>query len=172
MIGTEAYFIRHGIAIARSDERADEARFLTPKGIDKTRQVAERLHDQGLQFNKLLTSPLVRAQETAEIFRAAGLSMQIEEFSSLRPGGELPDWLAWLEAWQQTRADGQSVALVGHEPDLSHWAQQLVAGSDRLSQSRPWILKKAGIIGLQVPAARQAMGGSQLFWLSPPRFLR
>ena len=91
MIGTEAYFIRHGIAIARNGERADEVRFLTPKGIDKTRQVAERLRDQGLQFDTLLTSPLVRAQQTAEILRAAGLSTQVEEFSSLRPGGELSD---------------------------------------------------------------------------------
>ena len=171
MITTKAYFIRHGIAVERNHERADEARFLTTKGIEKTRQVAQRLRDQSLQFDTLLTSPLVRARETAEILHAAGLSAQVKDFSFLSPSGELSDWLVWLEKWQQTHSDEQSVALVGHEPNLSQWAQQLVAGSDSIFQSRPLILKKAGVIGLQVPAARRAIGGSQLFWLSPPRFL-
>ena len=171
MITTKAYFIRHGIAIERDGERTDEVRFLTAGGIDKTERVAQRLRDQGLQFDALLTSPLVRARETAEILHAAGLSAQVEDFSSLSPGGELSEWLVWLEKWQQARSDQQSVALVGHEPDLSQWAQQLVTGSNIPSQSRPWRLKKVGVIGLQVPAARRAIGGSQLFWLSPPRFL-
>lgn len=171
MITTEAYFIRHGIAVDRSGERADEARFLTPKGIEKTQQVAQRLLDQGLQFNALLTSPLVRAQQTAEILHSVGLSAQIEECLSLSPGGQLLDWLIWLKKWQQARPDEQSVALIGHEPDLSQWAQQLVTGSNSPPQGRRWILKKAGVIGLQVPAASHAVGRSQLFWLSPPRFL-
>ncbi|MGB3294191.1 MAG: phosphohistidine phosphatase SixA [Phormidesmis sp.] len=171
MTTTDAYFIRHGIAVDRNGERADEARFLTPKGIAKTQQVAQRLLDQGLQFDTLLTSPLVRAQQTAEILHSAGLSAQIEEFLPLSPDGELSDWLLWLEKWQLARPDEHSMALVGHEPDLSQWAQRLVTGSNSPPQSRSWILKKAGVIGLQVPAASHAIGRSQLFWLSPPRFL-
>ena len=85
MITTETYFIHHGIAVDRSGERADEARFLTPKGIEKTQQVAQGLLAWGLQFDALLTSPLVRAQETAEILHSAGLSAQIEECFALKP---------------------------------------------------------------------------------------
>ncbi len=171
MTTTQTYFIRHGIAVDRSSERTDEARFLTPKGIDKTQQVAQRLLDQGLQFDALLTSPLVRAQQTAEILHSVGLSAQIEEFLPLSPGGDLSGWLSWLKNWQQAYPERQSVALVGHEPKLSQWAQQLVTGANSPPQSRQWILKKAGVIGLQVPAADRAVGQSQLFWLSPPRFL-
>ncbi|PZO58370.1 MAG: phosphohistidine phosphatase SixA [Phormidesmis priestleyi] len=164
MAFTEAYFIRHGIAVDRQAGIADEMRSLTPNGITKTQRVAQRLCDLGLQFDHLLTSPLTRARQTADILHTAGLSSPPEEFLPLQPGGDLLDWLTWLKA-RQTAV--QTVALVGHEPDLSQWAQQLVTGSDR----HQWILKKAGIIGLQIPNADQAIGQSQLFWLSPPRFL-
>lgn len=177
---TEVYFIRHGIAVVRAAGQDDEGRSLTSKGINETQRVAQRLSDLNLQFNTLLTSPLVRAQQTAEILQAAGLAAQIQEFLPLRPGGCLADWLSWLGEWQLactqvdytnaellTKSVNPSVALVGHEPDLSQWAQQLVCGQCPDN----WTLKKAGIIGLQVPAADRAIGESQLFWLSPPRFL-
>ncbi len=168
MAFTEAYFIRHGIAVDRQANVADETRSLTPNGITKTQRVAQRLIDLGLQFDFLLTSPLTRAQQTADILHTAGLSSPAQEFLPLQPGGNLSDWLTWLKARQTTsQTTSQTVALVGHEPDLSQWAQQLVTGSDR----HQWILKKAGIIGLRLPAADQAIGQSQLFWLSPPRFL-
>ena len=177
---TEVYFIRHGIAVDRTLEGKDEGRSLTPKGIAKTQLIAQRLSDLNLQFDTLLTSPLVRAQQTAEILRSAGLAAQLQEFLPLRPGGRLADWLTWLSEWQSAIAQptctnaelpkhlvNPSVALVGHEPDLSQWAQQLVCGQHQDN----WTLKKAGIIGLQVPAADRAIGESQLFWLSSPRFL-
>ncbi|MGB3298498.1 MAG: phosphohistidine phosphatase SixA [Phormidesmis sp.] len=163
---TEVYFIRHGIAESRTAGIDDEGRSLTPKGIAKTQQIAQRLSDLGLEFDRLLTSPLRRAQQTAEIMRDAGLASQMQEFLPLRPGGSLANWLTWL-AQRQVTAEERSIALVGHEPDLSEWAQQLVCGQ----RQTHWTLKKAGIIGLQVPAADRAIGQSQLFWLSPPRFL-
>lgn len=166
---TEVYFIRHGIAVARTAEMDDEGRSLTPKGMAKTQQMAQRLSDLGLAFDMLLTSPLLRAQQTAEILRDAGLAPQVQEFLPLRPGGSLANWLIWLGQRQCASVDSVEppVALVGHEPDLSEWAQQLVCGQRQTN----WTLKKAGIIGLQVPAADRAIGQSQLFWLSPPRFL-
>jgi phosphohistidine phosphatase len=175
---TETYFIRHGIAQARG-EVADEARSLTPQGIDKTQRVAQRLVELGLQFDLLLTSPLVRAWQTAEILQAAGLTMRVKEFLPLSPAGDIVDWLSWLEGWQFTFLEGAtaeppSLAMVGHEPNLSQWAQQLVNGdslSDRREPYDRWILKKAGIVGLELPKANDAIGNSRLFWLAPPRFL-
>ncbi len=181
---TEVYFIRHGIAIARDECLDDEARSLTQKGFAKTQRVAQRLSDLGLQFDILLSSPLVRSQQTADILHAAGLASQVQEYLPLQPGGRLLDWITWLGQWQfahsnKSIADTEdwnnsvqtSVALVGHEPCLSQWAQQLVCGQLPMLQQSSWTLKKAGIIGLQVPAAERAIGQSQLFWLSPPRFL-
>jgi phosphohistidine phosphatase len=179
---TEVYFIRHGIAVARQEGSEDEGRSLTQKGIAKTQRIAQRLSDLGLQFDTLLSSPLVRAQQTSEILQAAGLASHAQDFLPLQPGGNLLDWLIWLGQWQFAHSNANhaepwensvhtSVALVGHEPSLSQWAQQLVSGPSPTSQTSGWILKKAGIIGLQVPAAKRAIGHSQLFWLSPPRFL-
>jgi phosphohistidine phosphatase len=187
---TEVYFIRHGIAAVHDERLEDEVRSLTQKGIAKTQRIAQRLSDLDLQFDALLSSPLVRARQTSEILKAAGLASQIQEFLPLKPGGSLLDWLTWLGQWQFSHSNisaadtadtadtalwensvHTSVALVGHEPDLSLWAQQLVCGHLPISKQSNWVLKKAGIIGLQVPAAKRAIGQSQLFWLSPPRFL-
>ncbi len=167
---TEVYFIRHGIAIAREAGKDDEQRQLTEKGVTKTKRIAQRLGDLGLQFDTMLTSPLVRAQQTADILNQAGLASHVEEFLPLRPDGKLSDWLTWLGRWQSASASPPavpSVALVGHEPNLSEWAQHLVCGEPQSN----WTLKKAGIIGLRLPQAQQAIGQSQLFWLAPPRLL-
>lgn len=163
-IQTEIYLIRHGLAAERGTYTNDDERPLTDSGRKKTRQVAERLQHIGLSFETLLSSPLVRAQQTASILVDVGLAHQVEVSTTLAPDGSLQSWLSWLAEWQ--RLGHQRLALVGHEPDLSTWAQQLVIGQscDR------WTLKKAGIIGLKVPAANQAIGHSHLIWLTPPRF--
>ena len=162
---TQVYFIRHGIAAERGDYLDDNQRPLITKGIRKTEKVAQRFVDLGLSFDTLLTSPLVRAIQTAEILCQAKLANSYEVFEPLAPDGKLQDWLTWLEQWQSKTPAG--LALVGHEPNLSQWAQQLVQGST----NDHWTLKKAGIIGVTVPEAASAVGHSQLFWLAPPRFL-
>ncbi|HEY9887624.1 MAG TPA: phosphohistidine phosphatase SixA [Candidatus Obscuribacterales bacterium] len=163
---TDLYFIRHGIAAERGTYANDGDRPLTPKGEARTQAVAQRLVELGCTVDLILTSPLVRAQQTAQILLAAGLAPTLNTEPALAPEGALADWLSWLTHWQ-TQQPHSTLALVGHEPDLSHWAQQLVGGhsSDR------WQLKKAGIIGVQVPAAAAAIGHSELFWLVPPRLL-
>ena len=163
---TELYFIRHGIAAERGTYLNDEERPLTEKGRSRTANVAQRLQALGCHVDCVLSSPLVRAQQTTAILLEVGLSKTSETVHDLAPEGCLQTWLPWLSQWQATHSQSR-LALVGHEPNLSDWAQQLVTGqtSDR------WILKKAGIIGVQVPAAAVAIGRSQLFWLAPPRLL-
>ncbi|MEM0979273.1 MAG: phosphohistidine phosphatase SixA [Cyanobacteria bacterium P01_H01_bin.58] len=163
---TDLYLIRHGIAVERELYAEDADRPLTAKGQVRTRQVAQRLKNLGCQVDCIISSPLVRAQQTTDILLSVGLAQQTETLAPLTPGGNLQQWLTWLAQWQAEHPHS-ALALVGHEPDLSTWAQQLVMGqaSDR------WILKKAGVIGLQVPAAGVALGQSHLFWLTPPRLL-
>lgn len=162
---THVYFIRHGIAAERGTYSDDDQRPLVEKGIRKTENVAQRLVELGLYFDTLLTSPLVRAIQTAEILCEANLAESYQVFEPLAPDGKLQDWLTWLGQWQSIVP--ASLALVGHEPDLSQWAQQLVQGHI----DNRWGLKKAGIIGVTVPKAAEAVGYSHLFWLAPPRFL-
>ncbi len=163
----ELYLIRHGIAVERLIDTKDEERSLTEIGRQKTRKVAQRLDELGLRFDLILTSPLVRSRQTAEILYSFGLSSQMEESTSLAPDGDIYTWLGWLEQWRQVTSGSLVLALVGHEPALGEWAEILVWGEARSGL----VLKKAGIIGLTLPEAGSAVGRSQLFWLTPPKFL-
>ena len=159
------YLIRHGIATKRHQDLADEQRPLTSQGRLKTQQVAQRLCQLDLHFDLILTSPLVRARQTAEILQAAGLSTQVNLSSTLAPLGDFNQWLRWLNSWQDS--GGNSLALVGHQPDLSQWAERLVWGQPKEVLE----LKKAGVMGLTLPKTGSAAGNSQLFWLTPPKLL-
>lgn len=163
----ELYLIRHGIAVDKDSNIKDEERPLTKSGHEKTQQVALRLRDLGLQFDLILTSPLVRARETAEILHSSGLSSHLEESTSLAPDGNIQTWLSHLEQWQQAASSTLALALVGHQPNLGQWAEILVWGEARDGI----VLKKAGIIGLTIPETNSPVGHSQLFWLTPPKFL-
>lgn len=162
----ELYFIRHGLAGESGSYPNDDERPLTEEGHKKTRRVAEQLQELGLKFDLILTSPLVRARQTAEILHHAGLSKHLEESSDLAPVGALASWLTWFDTWRQ--GSGDRLALVGHEPNLSSWAEALVWGQ---SQGK-LVMKKAGVIGLNVPQVGNPVGQSELFWLTPPRFLK
>ncbi len=160
------YLIRHGIAQIATDEIEDGARSLTTEGKQKTEKIAKRLLDFGLHFELIATSPLVRARQTAEILQAVGLSSQIEECTYLAPNGDISHWLKnWLEP--RKYSPNAQIALVGHEPCLSSWAEILIWGEARARL----ILKKAGMIGIKLPETSSPLGHSQMFWLTPPKYL-
>ncbi|MBF2047173.1 MAG: phosphohistidine phosphatase SixA [Leptolyngbya sp. IPPAS B-1204] len=163
MAQIELYMIRHGLAGERGTYANDDERPLTEEGIRRTRRVAKRLHALNIRFDRILTSPLARARQTAEILQTYKLG-QLEESPHLAPGGDLSVWLSWLQQWRQS--GGDCLAIVGHEPDLGEWAEILVWGKPQ----QHLILKKAGIIGLILPEVDSPIGRSQMFWLTPPRF--
>jgi phosphohistidine phosphatase len=161
--------LRHGIAEERSPDRADGRRALTPAGRRRTAAVLERAVAIGLRVDRLITSPLLRARQTAEIALATGLTPAVELATALEPGGDplpfLPLWLAGgpVADW----GDGpraRRVALVGHEPDLGELAARLI-GAPAGSIS----LRKAGLALLEHPDAPvslpQAPGGEWLLRL-------
>jgi phosphohistidine phosphatase len=129
-MATQIYFMRHGIAADPQGYANDGDRPLTAKGRSKTQIVAQRLHQLNLHFDEILTSPLVRARQTAEILLEMSLGSQLTISASLAPQGSLRDWLAWLNAWQQL--GHESLILVGHEPDLSQWAELLIWAMSRV----------------------------------------
>jgi phosphohistidine phosphatase len=106
----------------------------------------------------------VRSRQTAEILRTSGLSSEVEESTYLAPGGDIN---AWLKSLEQRHQLPETLALVGHQPDLGQWAEILIWGEAR----DKLLLKKAGIIGLTLPKTGSLVGRSQLFWLTPPKFL-
>lgn len=165
------YLIRHAIAIDRDLTNADtivddESRPLTKLGRKKMAQVADRLQESGLKFDLIITSPLVRARQTADILLESQLSSELEISPDLAPAGNLQ---AWLDNWGSRSTDRQfsTIALVGHEPNLSEWAELLIFNKvvDR------FILKKGGVVGLKFPESRIAIGTAQLYCSIPPKFL-
>ncbi|MFP4008195.1 MAG: phosphohistidine phosphatase SixA [Spirulinaceae cyanobacterium] len=155
------YLIRHGIAAERGTYQNDEERPLVPLGFEKTQAVASRWQEIKLNFDLILTSPLIRARQTAEILQTAGLTSQIQEFSPLAPGGEIQQWLEWCDKNRYS-----NLALVGHQPDLGNWAEMLVWGSCQAKL----ILKKAGTIGLKVPEGQISLGCCEMFLLTGPKW--
>lgn len=162
---TDLYLIRHGIAAEHGTYQNDDERPLTQEGDRKTRKVASRLKELELELGIILTSPLIRARQTAEILKAAGLSQQLEECAALAPDGNIHDWITEYKTWISTAS--KPLALVGHQPDLGNWAELLIWGQAK----EALILKKAGIIGITLPLKGSPLANSQLFWLTPPKFL-
>lgn len=166
----DLYLIRHGLAgQAGSAGDCDDDRPLTTEGQFKTSRIADRLNLL-ISVDLIVTSPLMRAQQTAQILRGAGLGDRLERHPALAPGGAIEDWLAWLDR-KVTDRRGQSIALVGHQPDLGHWVEQLLWGQAPAAEEERLVIKKAGVVGLHLPALGSPLGRSQLFWLTPPRFL-
>ena len=112
--------VRH--AEAASGE-PDELRLLTPAGRDAARALGQRLAAEGLEPDAVLTSPLLRARETAlELARPAGLEPEPDE--RLAPG-------ATAEAVRAAAEErGETVIVVGHQPDCSRIAAALVGGEE------------------------------------------
>lgn len=163
---TQLYLIRHGIATERADHIKDETRPLTPIGREKTQKVAQRLTAMAIKFDIILTSPLLRARQTAEIFKDLDLTQQIVEANYLSPTGKIEEFIHW---WRQSRYNKKTscLALVGHQPNLGDWAETLVWGNFQ----GKLVVKKAGIIGLTLPDQITPIGESELFLLTSPKWL-
>ena len=162
----EVYLIRHGIAAERGTYNNEEQRPLIKKGVNRTTRVAESLLNRGLKLDLILTSPLVRAAQTADIFQQVGIAKKIETFTFLKPNRAIAEWLAWLEQYQPKHPEAK-IALVGHQPDLGNWAEMLLWGTIQGQIE----VKKAGVIGIKIPPIGTAIARSTLFLHTAPKWL-
>jgi phosphohistidine phosphatase len=153
---------RHGIAVDRDDPDCppDEARPLTPKGVKRTRAAARGLATLAAP-RLILTSPLVRARQTADLAaEALGLGKRaIKVTTSLVPDA-LPDEL--LEELMALRRN--PVCCVGHAPNLD----LVLAEALGMRERPPVRLKKAGAACLELDPGN----GSRLVWVMEPGALR
>lgn len=163
----ELYIIRHAIAqpLGQQNDFTDEKRMLTSEGRDRMREAAKGLSKLGVELDLILTSPLVRAVETAEITASAlGLDKkEIEQTANLAPGASIDE--LFTEIKRITGAE--SIALVGHQPDLGELISTIVQCDDGLAIQ----LKKGSICCLNVTETVPTLRG-QLMWLLTPRQLR
>jgi phosphohistidine phosphatase len=157
------YLVRHGIAAERGDAWPDDAlRPLTHQGITRMRRGARGLRALGVSFDLVLTSPLVRAADTAAILaKAFDPRPDVRTTAALAPGGaptRLTDVLG-------AHPKAMSIALVGHEPGLGELAAWLIGAHE------PLVFKKGGVCRIDTAAWPPDRRG-RLVWLATPRMLR
>lgn len=159
------YLVRHGIAVDRlgGEIKTDFDRPLTGEGCDETELVATGLRKLGVKPDLLVSSPLVRARQTAEIFgRVLDCREEIKICDALQPGGEIADL---YKALAKTRAN--EIMFFGHEPDMGELASKLLQGGAEFSLP----FKKCGVCRIDV-SHLPPPGAGVLKWFVTPKIAR
>lgn len=165
----ELIIIRHAVAETREDfvkkGLEDHLRPLTLKGRKRMQKVCVRMLDFVKEIDLIVSSPLTRARQTAEIVSQIYFETKVVEAPELVPHSPPQAFLKWL------RTQGRHyrrIVVVGHEPHLSAFASYLLSG-----KSESFIdLKKSGILCLELESFANAEAGSaQLLYSVPPKFL-
>ena len=164
----ELFVIRHAIAepLGKQNEFSDEKRALTGEGKNRMREVVKGLVKLGIEVDLILTSPLVRAVETAEIVGiAAGLTKkEIKLTANLAPGASPEKLFAEIKGLSGVEA----LALIGHQPDLGGVISRIIqADGSELSIQ----LKKGSVCCLNITETVPRLRGD-MSWLLTPRQLR
>ena len=144
---------------------AEDLRPLSQEGRRDLRRAAGGLAKVVGELDRLVSSPLVRAIETAAIFAKSFPKTKSTEASELRPGGRIERAVKWVESCSAA----ESIGLVGHEPQLGRLASILMCGK---SDPRTMVaIKRGGMCLLEFPGKASA-GQATLRWLLTPRQLR
>jgi phosphohistidine phosphatase len=159
----ELYLIRHGLAEERGDAWPDDSkRPLTEEGATRWRKASRALARTGLAVDVVLTSPLIRARQTAEIFAAAfSPHPAMVTVDVLAPDGALAAVMAEIEK----HARRKRIAIVGHEPGLGELAARL-AGMRQAME-----FKKGAICRIDIESLPSKSPGA-LRWFLTPKLLR
>jgi phosphohistidine phosphatase len=161
----QLYIVRHGIAVDREDPQcpADPERFLTNEGIEKTRQVAKGVAEVAAVPDLILSSPYLRAVQTAELFAAAleYPKQKIRKSDLLLPGAEP------LQLFRELSKDKDlsTVFVFGHAPHLDDLLATAIATKHHITS-----LKKAGVALVELK--RLVPPSGELLWLATPKLLR
>jgi phosphohistidine phosphatase len=153
------YVLRHGIAEDAKSGESDSNRALTPEGRKKLSSVLERAESAGVAPSVILTSPYLRAKQTARMAaQAFDREDAVIETSALVPSGS-PE-LVWDEI-SEYRAEAQ-VMVVGHEPLLSELVSYLLD-----SPSLRIEMRKAAMVAISIESLRGGPRGVLQWMLTP-----
>jgi phosphohistidine phosphatase len=158
------YVLRHGIAVERGTAgfTQDSDRPLTAEGKQKLKRIARAIRVMELEFDVILTSPYLRARQTAELVAGAlRMTRKVQVCTPLVAEAEAEEVVEHLKTLQPPP---ESALLVGHEPQLSQLISLLLGGAPGLMIA----LKKGGLCKLTVPAWN-AGPTAILDWLLTPR---
>jgi phosphohistidine phosphatase len=158
------FVLRHGAAGQRNLQKFpnDAARPLTARGKRETRRTAQTLYAEKILFDEIVSSPLVRARQTAEIV-AAQYRKEVKLTPHLAPEGDMRELLNFLH---RSFKNAESILVVGHEPYLTTLIAVLISGNEGVNLR----LKKGGLCKLSLGALRFGKC-ARLDWLLTPRQL-
>ena len=162
------YIIRHAIAVEAAEFGGEDSqRPLTGKGKKKMQSIAQGLKELEIQLDLILTSPYLRAAQTAGILaKKFKLSEdQVVTTDHLAPTG-YPDQL--IEEINEKYGEAEHIAVIGHEPTLSSLASMLITGDPNTSI----ILKKGGVCRLSIEDLEYGRCGSLEWLLFPAQLAR
>jgi len=161
----QLYIVRHGIAINREDPQCppDPERFLTDEGVEKTKQVARGVAEIGAVPDLMLSSPYLRAVQTAEIFASAleYSKQKIRKSDLLLPGADPMQLFRELGREKQASA----VFVFGHAPHLDDLIATAIGCKHHVTA-----MKKAGVALVEL--RRMVPPSGELVWLATPKLLR
>lgn len=149
------YLVRHSDAVDSVPSMPDAARYLTARGRVSFREMARRFRVAGALPTRILTSPSVRAVQTAEILsETLGYDGAVVVDPRLSPGFDTAKLIAVLDDFS---CEGETV-FVGHEPDLGDILTRLLA----LPQG--YAMRKGAIAALDIPVSGDTRHG-EFVWL-------
>jgi len=155
------YLVRHAIAEDSADYEDDSLRPLTEKGREKMRRIAKALKELGVQPDLIVSSPYMRASQTAVILAKEFKYREELAYSDfLMPVAEPDDMIGEINE----KFSVDELILVGHEPNLSSLVSVLLAGNSDLSVN----FKKGGVCCLSVDDLHHDRNAT-LEWLITPK---
>lgn len=159
-MGKQLYFLRHAIAVPRGTEGVrEEERPLTEAGREKIKKAAKGIRRLGVPIEAILSSPLTRAYQTAEIVaETLPTAPEIEIEAELSPDGDLQKFLKKIKKRPET-----SFLLTGHEPSLSSWIEDLL-GCERTASI---LMRKGALCHLEVDLYETPPHARMIFLLQP-----
>jgi phosphohistidine phosphatase len=164
----DLYILRHAIAVEHGTAgyERDSDRPLTNKGERKMRCIAEAMRSLELSFDLILSSPFVRARQTAEIVaNVFGMEKRLEFTKNLAVGGNKQELINELN---KNYADMKRIILVGHEPYLSGLISVLIAGNEGLFIT----MKKGGVCALTIDSLQYGKCATLEWLLAPSQLTR
>ena len=159
------YIVRHAIAVQRATPgyEDDSQRPLTDAGRKKMKKIVKGIHQLNIELEVILSSPYVRARDTAKILAGEfEMKNKIAFSDNLIPPGNFENLISEIHE----KYDVNNLALVGHEPMLSSLISWLATGNTDMRIT----LKKGGIAYLSADNLYQD-GRATLEWLLTPAVL-
>lgn len=153
------YIIRHAEAVEGSDTLRDEWRYLTEKGRAAAENVSFKIAKYGPKTRLIITSPLTRAVQTAEIAAAKACRKNVVVASGLLlPGADINALVTYIKGC----GDAKRVMLVGHEPQLGSLVANLLGRGDEAIS-----LKKGSCVTLKLDPDADDKPARFLWYLAP-----